>query len=411
MRQYQDVFKNGQLENKFNPYPYFSVPVLSEGDSHVSAWGPMTPFLTGVSIFNDQSHSNCDPVILVGGYNYLDTAGLKAQPSEPSAGVVLETNYLVPSTYYRQMEWYLSFRTTAGNPGIEYRPLTFDYAPDSGQLTGASLSAASQAYGANLDFRAPIGPNSGTRFAQIGWSNAGGGNICGFQHLGSMTEDTLIDVQAQGARNSAIQLGSSGLSGVARWATLSYAQCSFSVGAATNFLRLYDTSSNMAGAVAINTSTNASRAGLIVSTSAGTLPSIVARGVSGQTAPLLRLVDSTNSDPATSTGEVFSIDTNGRTYTKVGSLPAGTAQGAAVMNSAFSDITGGTTSRGVTLPSAVKGMVVRGYVNGTSSTNLWPASGATINGATANTPLMIPARKMFTAVAITTTAWAVQVGS
>ncbi|MBL8064608.1 MAG: hypothetical protein JNM34_01995, partial [Chthonomonadaceae bacterium] len=79
--------------------------------------------------------------------------------------------------------------------------------------------------------------------------------------------------------------------------------------------------------------------------------------------------------------------------------------------SAFSDITGGTTSRGVTLPSAVKGMVVRGYVNGTSSTNLWPASGATINGATANTPLMIPARKMFTAVAITTTAWAVQVGS
>lgn len=408
---YKDRFNDNDLLNIKDPYPYMSIPVFASGDSHVSTWGPLVPFLTGVSIFQTPNHPNTDPIVIVGAYNYAETSGLKVNPSEPSAGIYLETNYLVPNTYYRQMEWYLSFRTTAGNPGAEYRPITMDYAPDTGDLTGSSISAASRSWGANLDFRAPYGSNSGTRFAQLGWSGSGGGNICGFQHLGSFTEDTLIDIQAQGAQNSIIRIGAMGATGVGRWRTLSTNLCSLSVGNAESYIKMYDTGFNSGGSVAINTNNNGNKAGLLVSTSAVNLPSIVGRAIAGQTAPLFRLVDSTNSDPSNNTGEVFSVDTAGRTYTKVGSIAAGTAQNSSILSAAFSTISNGGGGRGVTLPPAVTGLTIRGYISGSSATNLWPGSGAIINGLGSNQALSISANKPFTAIAYDATHWAVQVGA
>lgn len=81
------------------------------------------------------------------------------------------------------------------------------------------------------------------------------------------------------------------------------------------------------------------------------------------------------------------------------------------MTAPFSDILGSNGTKGVTLPLASSGLVVRGYVDGNSAANLWPGSGATINGGAINSPISIPAHKVFTATAIDGSRWAVQVGS
>jgi len=409
-RPYQDQFLNGMLQNMTHSYPYSAVKLFAKGDQHVSNWSMLVPFLTGVSAFTDPDHPNLDPIIAVGAYNLGNTAGLKLNANEPTAGIVLETNYLVPPTYYRQMEWYLSFRTTQGDPGIEYRPININYAPDLHQITGSSISASSQPWGANFEFVAPVGGIAGTRFAQLGWSGSGGGSINGFQHSGNATEDTLIDILAQGARNSTIQIGSQGIPGVGKWKTTSPIQTAMSVATASDFLRFYDTSAN-GGAVSINSPSSGNNAGLVVSSASTNRPSIVGRGIAGQTAPLLRLVDSSNTDPATNKGEVFSVDASGNMRIRVGTLNAGTGQGSATMTAPFSDILGSNGTKGVTLPLASSGLVVRGYVDGNSAANLWPGSGATINGGAINSPISIPAHKVFTATAIDGSRWAVQVGS
>ncbi len=411
VRGYSDKFQEGKLANSLSFYPSTDVQVLASGDSHVSSWGPLIPWLTGVTTFEDPNHPNCDPNVLVGAYNYANTTGGKINPLEPCGGINLETNYLVPDTYYRQMEWYLTFRTTAGNPGLEYRPINVNYAPDTGEVTGVAVSAASQRWGANFEWRSPTGGTAGERFAQIGWTNQGGGNICGFQHLGSPVDDTVVDIQAQGLQNSRMQIGSHGVAGVGRWSTLSTNQCSFSVGSADDLLRLFDTGAGSGGALAINMSSNGQNAGLAVASSTPERPTIVGRGISGQSAPLLRLVDSTNTDPINNTGEVYSIDSHGYQYTKVATLNAGQGQSAATITTPFADIVGGNGSRGATLPVPTQGMLVRGFIDGSNATMLYPSAGCSINGGSVNSGITVGARKPFTAIALDSSRWSVQIGA
>ncbi|MBL8065168.1 MAG: hypothetical protein JNM34_04830 [Chthonomonadaceae bacterium] len=409
--EYLDRFNNGQLENTIDRYPYFLVPILAKGDQRVSKFAPLVPFLTGVATFNDPGHPNCDPIVLSGAYNCADVSGLKIDSSEPSASTNLETNFLVPDNYYRQMEWYVSFRSTVGNPGLEYRPLTLDYAPDTGEMTGTSLSASSERWGANIDFSAPVGTIAGTMFAQLGWSTRNGGRINGFRHVGSLYEDTLIDVQAQGNWDSIVQLGSNGFAGAARWRTIGPGVAAFSVGAAADFVRFSVGDSSAQGSLSVNTPANSNRGALVVSGLSASLPTVVGRAAPGQTSPVLRLTDSSNTDPGSSQGEVYSIDASGRSHVKVQSSIASPGQGLSVLSAPFTQVLGAGASKGVTLPAAEKGLSIQGYNDSQNDLNLWPGLGGSINGLPTNASLTVPAHHPFSAVAYDGTHWSVFVGS
>lgn len=154
---------------------------------------------------------NQDAVVMACAYNYAGQAGDKVIADEPCGGWQLETNYTVlqGSVPERHMEFYMTWRTSAGNPGTELRSLGFDYVPagaNAGMLCGAYAMMMGAPYGGRFDFRTP----SNTNACVIGWTGTGGGTICGIRHYGSTTEDTVFDIQAGTGRQSKIQFGSNG---------------------------------------------------------------------------------------------------------------------------------------------------------------------------------------------------------
>lgn len=486
-------------------YPYYSYPVPSTGDSYVTAFGPLTPFLTGVTQFAmdpvagtganittatlaagglvitktnaftnytrrsgdyvkvnsgtlatagyyavasrdsadqitlsttagtgggaaDLSFTvirpNNDAIVVSRAYNYTNVAGLKSVAAEPSMADILETNYAIynSGSPIRTAEWYTTFRAASGNPGNEIRPMTFEYDVTNHKIFGSGLMASDENYSAVFDFKKPNGTgaiDTGTAFFRIGWSNDGTGDkngaLNGLQHLGHTGEDTLVDIQAPTDHNAKLQLGAAGTAGIYQVVTSGVDKATMTVGSASAFFRLCDTNTNAQGAVAINITGNDATAGLQVASWHTSGTSLLARGITSQTAPVFRVQDANGATGQAAwgaAGDIFAIDLTGYQYVKTGTLAAAgnnSQTDAAQIVAPMTRITG--VSAGVTdgfkLPAAVAGMVVEGYNSTATAGKLWPASGDSLNGNTADTSLTVAAHRAFRAVAYDATDWMV----
>ena len=239
---YQDVMTGATggspaLSSTTHNYPYSAVTVNASGDAVVSAFAPFTD-VYGVSAFTDASHGNVDPIRIFGAYNMTTTTRTKAVAGEPAFGLFIETNYLVPSdSYTRQMEFYVNFNSSSGNPGTENRVLNISYAPGANKVTTSSIKAADQSYGGSFEFRNSTGI-AGTKFAEIGFTGTGGGNINGVRHYGSTTEDTVFDIQAGTGRQSYLYFGSNGTVGAVKVKTASAAILGVDIGSVTDKFRI-----------------------------------------------------------------------------------------------------------------------------------------------------------------------------
>ena len=367
---------------------------------------------------------NNDPIVIGPAYNYTNVAGLKSVATEYSAAEVLETNYLVDkkstagiAAIVRTMERYFTLRAASGNPGNEIRPHTLDYDITNHKIIGQSMMAADQLYGAQFSFRKPNGGaiDTGTEFMSIGWANTGGGSLNGIQHLGHTGEDTLLDIQAPSGQNSKIQLGAAGSAGIFQCVTSGVDKATMTVGGASAFFRLCDTNTNAQGAVAINITGNDATAGLQVASWHTTGTSLLARGITSQTAPVFRVQDANGATGQAAwgaAGDIFAIDLTGYQYVKSGTLAAAgnnsqaNAAQIVVPMTRVTGVSAGVTD-GVKLPAAVAGMVVEGYNSTGTAMKLWPASGDSLNGNAANASLTVAAKQAFRAVAYDATDWMV----
>lgn len=368
---------------------------------------------------------NNDPIIITRGYNVTNVAGTKSVAAEYSAYDVLESNYEIynSGTPIRTTEWYTTFRAASGNPGNEIRPHTFEYDITNHKVYGHGLMASDENYSAIFDFKKPNGTgaiDTGTAFFRIGWSNDGTGDkngaLNGLQHLGHTGEDTLVDIQAPTGQNSKIQLGAAGSAGIFQCVTSGVDKATMTVGGASAFFRLCDTNTNAQGAVAINITGNDATAGLQVASWHTTGTSLLARGITSQTAPVFRVQDANGATGQAAwgaAGDIFAIDLTGYQYVKSATLAAtGSVIGdAAQLVAPFTLVTGADGTKGVKLPAAVAGMVVEGVNKSASALKLWPTSGDALTGGGASpgasAALTIAANSAFRCVAYDATDWGV----
>ena len=87
---------------------------------------------------------------------------------------------------------------------------------------------------------------------------------------------------------------------------------------------------------------------------------------------------------------------------------AGSVQGdAAALAIGFNTVSGADGTKGVVLPAAVPGRVVRVYnEHATNGLKIYPATGGAINGGTANAAITMEGRTLATLVAVSSTNWA-----
>lgn len=341
-----------------------------------------------------------DPIIIVGGYNVGGpTSASLLQSGEFSAGWCLETDYLRPDANFRRdAELYYRFCKNDGLGG-EIRPFNASYCPDTHKLTEMGIAVADDTYGGTLGLfttesngtRTPIG-----NFAKNNW------NLLGYTGA-----NTGITVFAPAGRDGSITLVGDGQAsnvGVKLTSTNS-AFGSLAVGG-TLFARFYKATAS-SGLMTINIADNSHSLYVKAPDSGWGGSAGCFRAASGNASDILKVVD-------TSGNLLWSVTTGGVQTVKTGTLAVGASQGSANLSAPFTNVTGADgTAKGVTLPTAVAGLVYEGVNASASTMKLYPASGDNLIGggtnAGVNTALTIAAYSTFRCIAYDATDWGVVV--
>lgn len=328
-----------------------------------------------------------DPVIVTGAYNLTGT-NTQQIITEPSAGVYLETNYLMPGyQFMRNMEWYLSFR--APNNTNEIRPLNFNYDPVNDEISEATIRVKSTYYGGTLDLaRSEIDHSV---FARIGPSSI---NFYGYD--GS---NTIMSISAPSAHVSQLSLGANGVDGAFIVQATNESRIDMSV-AGRNFLTVVKGSNSALLSINANINTNALD---VTAPDVGWGGSaIVARAKAGNNEPVFEIRDSANRSlhSRSTAGVPNDIVTS---VTAVGS----SVDDAAVLTGAVNNISSAGAGRGVKLNYAV-GDLVEGYNASPIPVIVYAENGATINST--NTSFTVASHKSFRARKMTEFNWAVTIG-